>query len=52
MKDHIGLVIVTGMSIGTLFTLFILPVVYTYIAERREGAVPKLEESTLAHAGK
>lgn len=36
-RYHIGLVIVSGMSIGTLFTLFILPVVYTYIASRREG---------------
>ena len=28
----IGLVIATGMSIGTLFTLFVTPAVYTYIA--------------------
>jgi multidrug efflux pump len=39
-RYHIGLVIVTGMSIGTVFTLFVLPVVYTYVAERREGVVP------------
>lgn len=26
-----GLVIATGMSIGTLFTLFVLPTIYTYI---------------------
>jgi len=37
-RHHIGLVIATGMTIGTLFTLFVLPVVYTYIAQRREGA--------------
>ncbi len=36
-RHHIGLVIATGMTIGTLFTLFILPVVYTYIAQRREA---------------
>jgi multidrug efflux pump len=29
----IGLVIVSGMSIGTLFTLFVLPTVYTYLAK-------------------
>ncbi len=28
----IGIVIVSGLSIGTLFTLFILPVIYSYIA--------------------
>ncbi len=39
-RYHIGLVIVSGMAIGTLFTLFILPVVYTYIADRREVSVP------------
>jgi len=35
-RNHIGLVIVTGMTIGTPFTLFVLPVVYTYIAQKRE----------------
>ena len=34
-RHHIGLVIVAGMMIGTLFTLLVLPVVYTYIAKRR-----------------
>ena len=29
----IGLVIVAGLSIGTLFTLFVLPVIYTYLGE-------------------
>jgi len=38
-RNQIGLVIVTGMTIGTVFTLFVLPVVYTYIAQRRE-AIP------------
>lgn len=43
-RNHIGLVIAAGMTIGTLFTLFVLPVIYTYIAERRvpqqDGEVP------------
>lgn len=30
-REQIGLVIVGGMSFGTLFTLFIIPVVYTYL---------------------
>jgi len=34
-REQIGLVIVGGMSVGTLFTLFIIPVVYTYLARTR-----------------
>ena len=41
-RFSIGLVIVAGMSIGTLFTLFVLPVVYTYIgADHRPSAGAK-----------
>jgi multidrug efflux pump len=32
-RFSIGLVIVVGMSIGTLFTLFVLPAVYTVLAQ-------------------
>jgi multidrug efflux pump subunit AcrB len=34
----IGVVIASGMTIGTLFTLFVTPAVYTYVARehRRE----------------
>ena len=38
-----GLVIVSGMSIGTLFTLFVLPAVYTVLAKDHRAA---------AHAGR
>ncbi|USH05164.1 efflux RND transporter permease subunit [Grimontia kaedaensis] len=31
-RYNIGLVIVAGLAVGTLFTLFVLPVVYTYIS--------------------
>ena len=31
-RFDIGLVIATGMSVGTLFTLFVLPCVYSYLA--------------------
>ncbi|WP_119391163.1 efflux RND transporter permease subunit [Taklimakanibacter lacteus] len=34
-RFDIGLVIAAGMTIGTMFTLFITPVVYTYIAADR-----------------
>ncbi|MBK6739922.1 MAG: efflux RND transporter permease subunit [Haliea sp.] len=49
-RYHIGLVIVTGMSIGTVFTLFVLPVVYTYVAERR-GVVAQIQANTLVQVG-
>src|SRR5258707_2152973 len=34
----IGLVVVSGMSIGTLFTLFVLPAVYVTIATDHRAA--------------
>jgi len=39
----IGVVIVAGLSIGTLFTLFILPVIYSFIASEHEK-VPVFDE--------
>jgi multidrug efflux pump len=33
-----GLVIATGLSIGTLFTLFVVPAVYLVIAEDHSAA--------------
>jgi multidrug efflux pump subunit AcrB len=30
----LGLVIITGMLVGTAFTLFVVPVFYTYIAKK------------------
>ncbi len=43
-RFSIGLVIAAGMSIGTLFTLFVLPMFYTFIARRdapRERELPR-----------
>jgi multidrug efflux pump len=37
-RFSIGLVIVAGMSIGTLFTLFVLPAVYTVLAKDHRAA--------------
>ncbi len=34
-----GLVIASGLSIGTLFTLFVLPAVYLVVAARHENEV-------------
>jgi multidrug efflux pump subunit AcrB len=36
-RFDIGLVIAAGMTIGTLFTLFVTPAVYTYPQPSRAG---------------
>jgi len=46
-RFSIGLVIATGMSIGTLFTLFVVPAFYTVLAEnRRKRVADHAPEST------
>lgn len=35
-RFSIGIVIVAGLSIGTLFTLFVLPVIYTFLASEHK----------------
>ncbi|MDN5863979.1 MAG: efflux RND transporter permease subunit [Gammaproteobacteria bacterium] len=37
-RFSIGLVIATGMGIGTMFTLFVVPMVYTFVAGRHAPA--------------
>ncbi|CAN5306912.1 MexW/MexI family multidrug efflux RND transporter permease subunit [soil metagenome] len=36
-RFDIGIVVAAGMTIGTMFTLFITPIVYTYLAADRRG---------------
>ncbi len=43
-RNSIGTVLVTGMAIGTLFTLFVVPVFYLLIAAQHQ-AVPAAAES-------
>jgi multidrug efflux pump subunit AcrB len=44
-RFSIGVVIVCGLSVGTLFTLFVLPALYTYIAsDHRKGAAKHAEQ--------
>jgi multidrug efflux pump len=43
----IGVVIVAGLSIGTLFTLFILPVIYSFIASKHQPR--QVFDETLEH---
>jgi multidrug efflux pump len=48
-RFDIGLVIAAGMTIGTMFTLFITPAVYTYLArDRRKVARLKAQPPALA----
>lgn len=39
-RFDIGMVIATGMSVGTLFTLFVLPCVYTLLAVKDQQPAP------------
>ena len=45
----IGIVIVAGLAIGTLFTLFVLPVIYTFLASEHKP-LPEFDESIPAKA--
>src|SRR5262245_2366175 len=53
-RYSIGLVIAAGMSIGTLFTLFVTPAVYTYVArdhhsERARATMAKTRGAAAQH---
>jgi multidrug efflux pump len=47
-RFSIGLVVVAGMSIGTLFTLFVLPAVYTVLAKDHAAAAHSVRARELA----
>jgi multidrug efflux pump len=47
-RFSIGLVVVAGMSIGTLFTLFVLPAVYTVLAKNHFAAAHSVRARELA----
>jgi multidrug efflux pump len=49
-RNSIGIVLVTGMIIGTFFTLFLVPVIYLFVASEKSHAAvtDELAESTLA----
>jgi len=40
-------VLVTGMIVGTLFTLFVVPAIYMFIARDRHAEEPAPEEEGL-----
>ena len=39
-RSHMGFVIFTGISIGTLFTLFVVPAMYMFLGAEHQGATP------------
>ena len=43
-RNCIGVVISSGLVIGAIFSLFVLPVVYMYIAEDKSGGLKKEKE--------
>ncbi len=50
-RYSIGLVIAAGMTIGTIFTLFVTPAVYTYVArEHRAHGAPRSQSGGAQHA--
>ncbi|QIA64582.1 multidrug efflux RND transporter permease subunit [Vibrio astriarenae] len=46
-RFSIGIVIVAGLAIGTLFTLFVLPVIYSYLAEQHKPLPVFVEDKDL-----
>ncbi|MFK8080475.1 MAG: efflux RND transporter permease subunit [Granulosicoccus sp.] len=51
-RNSIGLVLVGGMAIGTMFTLFVIPSVYMLIARDLHGTLEELpEEDDALHEG-
>jgi multidrug efflux pump len=45
-RNSIGLVLVGGMTIGTIFTLFVVPSLYMLIARQHKPATEAEEEAT------
>ncbi|MGE6758364.1 efflux RND transporter permease subunit [Corallococcus interemptor] len=48
-RNSIGLVLVTGMALGTLFTLYFVPAIYLLIAKTRTVATPEAQALPSAH---
>ncbi len=46
-RNSIGTVLVTGMGVGTLFTLFVVPAIYMLVARNRAASATKAETEEL-----
>jgi multidrug efflux pump len=47
-RNSIGIILVAGMSVGTLFTLFVVPVFYSLIAAQHQPGVASAETEPAA----
>ena len=47
-RQAIGITIVSGFAIGTLFTLFVLPVIYTFFAADHRPPAPAQDDDLRA----
>jgi len=45
-RNSIGIMLVSGMIIGTVFTLFVVPSIYMLVARSRVAAVADVEKKT------
>jgi multidrug efflux pump len=43
-RQQIGWVIIGGMLVGTIFTLFVVPTMYTYLATKKSKEFPEATE--------
>ena len=50
-RQQIGWVIVGGMSVGTLLTIFVVPTVYTWLARKRVPGEITTAEGAVASQG-
>jgi multidrug efflux pump len=46
-RNSIGIMLVSGMIIGTMFTLFVVPSIYMLVAKRHVAFVPEREEEAI-----
>jgi multidrug efflux pump len=46
-RNSIGIMLVSGMIIGTMFTLFVVPSIYMLVAKRHVAFVPEREEEAV-----
>jgi multidrug efflux pump len=49
-RNSIGITIVAGMALGTIFTLLVIPAIYVLIAKQHVGEDPGAIARDFAHA--
>ncbi len=48
-RNSIGIILVAGMLIGTTFTLFVIPVFYMWLAEKRDANIESTQSGATSH---